>query len=101
MLKKSAKDTLALALKFLIGIIRSSKKNIGGDSDLLRNEPRSRERCVMNECLLVQTVLKLALPSGEGSWMAEWLKGGREELQEVAGPPPPPLIVDLSWLAHR
>ena len=76
-LKKSVKNTLAPAFKFLIGIIRSCKKNTEGDSALLRNEPLSREGCVVNQCLLAPIVLKLTLHNGEGSWVAGWLEGRR------------------------
>lgn len=46
----------------------------------MRKEPFSREHCVVNEHLLAQTVLKLTLHNVEGSRMARWLKGRREEL---------------------
>lgn len=98
MLKKSAKDTLAPALKFLIGIIRSSKKNIGGDSDLLRNEPLSRERCAVKECLLAQTVL--THPSQRAGLLDGWVVDRWERGDPRGGRASRP-VVDLSWLAYR
>lgn len=55
MLKRSVKDTLAPALSFLIGIIRSSKKNVGRGSALLRNEPLKRISCSVSHTDSSQT----------------------------------------------